>query len=774
MKQLGSGGYRHSASQATNFSSLVSADRPIDVLEDDRLRRGDFAKNIARILQEWRGRDSLVIAVYGVWGTGKTSLKNLILRSLADASKGSGASTEILQFNPWEWVGHSELTAAFFAEVAKTVGRPPRDNTAIRAAQVLRAYASSLAVARAVLEGLPRIVVNIGLLVGAMGFGASVSRGLSEIGPVVGAILFGALTIAAILGHSESILQKLSARVSARLEANAKTIAERKKELADILRGLDRNILVIIDDIDRLAPAEIRTVFQLVKANADFPNFVYFLPFQRDLVAKALDEHSFNTGDQFLEKIIQIGFDIPSVSQADVDNVLEEKLNILFTAEMSGNTFSNERWINLYHGGLRHYFPDLRCVNRFASSLAFHVELLRKDRILEVNPIDLTAIEALRLFEPKTYHHLRAAKELFFGPSFRLESNKSQVKEQIVSIYADASSPGHVAQVFRVLFPNLGFAFDAMTYDLGQHPEWTGNLQICTVEFYDRYFQLTIPETDISQAEATELVQMSGSATLFDRFRSYGKQGQLMAVLDRFEGNIERVPPETYSRLIRTLLEIGEELPEAEPGFFSIGPEWTVQRIVKKLLDREPDKRHRTEILKEAISEAEGLSIAVSRIGIELKALAEKKLDQMLFAESDILSLRDLCVAKIRTLAKSGKLASQRELAHVLFRWAEWTNDDEVKAWVSALISTAEGALVLLKRFTQRSTSTTGGASIRITWFIRLSNLERFANISTLTERANAIIVPGDDVEAQRALSAFREALGRRAKGKSEDDVWDD
>jgi predicted KAP-like P-loop ATPase len=353
----------------SNLTSLLSADRPIDDLEEDRLRRKDFAKNIARIFGEWKGRDSLVVALYGPWGAGKTSLKNLVLRSLAENRSQGPKATEILEFNPWQWSGHSELTSAFFGEVERAIGRTVGSKSAVRTMQILRAYAAFLGASRAVLEGVPKLLASTILLIGALGFGASISQGLAEVGPVIGAVIFGALTVAGILGLSEAVLERAAAWVSARIAVNSKTLSEYKKDLADELRKLNRNILVIIDDIDRLTPEEIRTVFQLVKANADFPNFIYFLPFQRSLVAKALNPDNAAEGDQFLEKIVQIGFDIPGVGQADIDGILEEKLNVLFASEMSANRFDKERWINLQQTGLRHYFPDLRRVNRFAGSL---------------------------------------------------------------------------------------------------------------------------------------------------------------------------------------------------------------------------------------------------------------------------------------------------------------------------------------------------------------------------------------------------------------------
>ena len=50
--------------------------------------------------------------------------------------------------------------------------------------------------------------------------------------------------------------------------------------------------LVVIDDIDRLANAQIRDVFQLVKQVADFPNVIYILAMDRAVVQERTDGSS--------------------------------------------------------------------------------------------------------------------------------------------------------------------------------------------------------------------------------------------------------------------------------------------------------------------------------------------------------------------------------------------------------------------------------------------------------------------------------------------------
>jgi predicted KAP-like P-loop ATPase len=54
------------------------ADRAGERPEDDRLGRKEFAIRVARELRAWHHKDSLVLSLNGDWGTGKTTLVNLI------------------------------------------------------------------------------------------------------------------------------------------------------------------------------------------------------------------------------------------------------------------------------------------------------------------------------------------------------------------------------------------------------------------------------------------------------------------------------------------------------------------------------------------------------------------------------------------------------------------------------------------------------------------------------------------------------------------------
>src|ERR1700738_2844146 len=90
-----------------------SPDRPIESAQKDLLGRSPFSSLIAEMISRWRQRECLVIALYGAWGSGKSSVKNLILERLAEEKY----KLAPIEFNPWLAPGVEKITETFFTEI---------------------------------------------------------------------------------------------------------------------------------------------------------------------------------------------------------------------------------------------------------------------------------------------------------------------------------------------------------------------------------------------------------------------------------------------------------------------------------------------------------------------------------------------------------------------------------------------------------------------------------------------------------------------------------
>src|SRR5690606_21576351 len=96
------------------------------------------------------------------------------------------------------------------------------------------------------------------------------------------------------------------------LQSRKEGAGSRHAKVTKALSNIPKPIVVVLDDIDRLTTAEIRDVFKLVRLTANFPNIIYLLAFDRARVEQALGEHGI-PGRDYLEKILQIGIDLPAV-----------------------------------------------------------------------------------------------------------------------------------------------------------------------------------------------------------------------------------------------------------------------------------------------------------------------------------------------------------------------------------------------------------------------------------------------------------------------------
>ena len=71
------------------------ADNPISTASEDLLQRSKFVERIVREIDMIDASQGYVLAVMGQWGSGKTSVLNLVKEQL------SNSGTILVEYNPW-------------------------------------------------------------------------------------------------------------------------------------------------------------------------------------------------------------------------------------------------------------------------------------------------------------------------------------------------------------------------------------------------------------------------------------------------------------------------------------------------------------------------------------------------------------------------------------------------------------------------------------------------------------------------------------------------
>ena len=92
---------------------MIFPDKPILTKEEDSFNRCIQAIQIAEVVRSCDvDNESFVVGIEGKWGSGKTSLINLVLENFE--------SEDILKihFNPWNFSSQNELITDFFDSIA--------------------------------------------------------------------------------------------------------------------------------------------------------------------------------------------------------------------------------------------------------------------------------------------------------------------------------------------------------------------------------------------------------------------------------------------------------------------------------------------------------------------------------------------------------------------------------------------------------------------------------------------------------------------------------
>ncbi len=724
-----------------------SADRPISSAKADRFGRGVFAASLAQQIQSWNGRDSLVIALCGEWGCGKTSLKNMVLEKLCSTAK---PKVDLLEFNPWEISGQDALMANFFRELAvplsPIIGTQTSNTGTIRR---LRLYAKLAS------------------------FGGTA---LKAIGTALGADGNVLATVASAAGEAATQTADVANRGAEAQEAineSNLSLSELKRSLTRDMAALKKPVLIVIDDIDRLTTDEIREIFKVVKANADFPNLIYLLMFDREIVGAALDSISGGRGHEFLDKIVQVLFHVPQPSLKCVHNVLFDGLNAHLAISGIGERWENSRWGNVWPGGLSVYFKNLRSVYRFLSSFSFTVAQMQNGSTFELNPLDLVVLETLRLFEPSLYESLPANRELLIGKKHSRYLDDGERKKRFAAgfnILLSVSSEvrrEYLKDILVELFPAI-----SGTKDVDQDI-LLRDLRVGHDFLFDRYFTLALSSGDIAQADLDSLRANFANPDEFNRIcTTLKKQGKLETAFERLDVYRQQLPKSAFPQLITSIVNAGDLLDEKDDRkFFSLDSLSYAWRLIYFGLRSFEEESARLEHLKNGLSDAVGVRLMVKIVSNEERRPNSSSSEHLL-SEEQWEELKMIALERIRHASRVGTLKKLKGLSYLLWRWHEWGSEHEVKDWIMSHVTTTNDALWVLRTFV----STSRRESNKVT-FVRYHNLEtlaRFADIEPLLKITQPLEIEKLSQEDKRALRAFRQALIWKTEGKSPDYHGDD
>ena len=668
--------------------SLLSGlgnDVPLLHLEEDRLDRGRFAEYFAQSIRTIDPQNGFVFALTGPWGSGKTTVLKFTEQLLRDhGGKDKGANpVAIIHFNAW-WVSGSEkLLQDFFKQFRSGIKRVETTSDAV--CHKLSSASKSLAKYAAALEPLPYIGR----------FAAVVHR-----------------------------LGKLKAARDADLNAARRMVDEGLKEF-------DGRIVVFIDDIDRLTPDEIRLIFRIVKAVANFPRTIYVLAFDDVQVSTTLSDKGGQDGREYIEKIIQLELVLPAPDRPSLLRWFLGDIGGFFSG--TPNHLIDETELN---NVARHtIFPLVntpRHVVRFLNLLRATYPLVRG----EVNAMDFLGVQALRLFTPEMHRFVADNKNALCGESdVIINESDEQSKARTYFQAALESATGFEREKVAVVHGILDKLFPAWSQAFGRVSRRSDlvhrNCRVCDADTFDRYFILGVPPGGLSEAEFAATMAIISDVQAFE-----GKLLELtcqvtsneMSRLDAFIERMakeQKLPSENVDPFLEVIYSVGDDL-LLKGTDWNVGKQyedfvyldWEISNVVDRILKQFRTSRERVNVLERAFSKATALR-AVVRFVIFLSKQHGEYGEQPLPESTrtvDRVGLADLkllAVKRIRKAAAEGGLIGTPALGLVMHRFSEWASVEEAKSCAERLVIGDDGLCDYLVGFLREGPAVDNGGHMR-------------------------------------------------------------
>ena len=671
-------------------------DKPIENTNQDLYGMAPFAERLAKGILNIKNPVGTTIALSGEWGSGKSSTINLVKSYLSNQigndtqNEKNDSPVMISEFKCWWFRGEEALAIAFLKELIAFLGNDAETR-----------------------EKVKKIAIEVLQLTEPF-----ISNGLS-------------LLTSGVLPKQSSkrLLQSLKENFLEKKE----TLEELFKELNEKLSSENRRFLIIIDDMDRLAPDEMLAMFRLIKTIGRLPKVLYLLAFDREVAEKVVSDKFPAEGAQYLEKIIQVNFDFPTPSKAQLINATKKNIE-----EICGLPHQDD--LDYYETVINQIIPIYITTPRHVVRLQNAIRLTWPMIVNEINIADFIALEIIRLYEPKLFIAIKENayflnkniinKEVLFDLILKEILHVRQEKAKIIlELIFPIRSDRIINSAYECVKKRVCIYYNLITY-LKLQPQYNISAKNNILNLFGEEDGSQFIKTEFIKAIAND--QGQGTRKVTDYFYTL-----MMCRSNSSKENIEPV--------IKALLELYEIFGKnlySKNIYFQIGENLfdIYIRLISDLTSNFSLQKDREDLLLDNITSTTGLGWYISfinylhdqfltygkkllnkeernqlsnlekfnimkRIGKTIASGGFQRIIDLNYSiesfvrEDSILAFQKRALEKIDEAKDQGTLLTQYNLLNILLFWRKFKDngDSEVKNWTDSFLNDPKKLLTLAK-----------------------------------------------------------------------------
>jgi predicted KAP-like P-loop ATPase len=474
------------------------------------------------------------------------------------------------------------------------------------------------------------------------------------------------------------------------------------------------------------------------------------LSLDKTQVIRAINEIHTGEGEEYLEKLVQLPFDVPAISKQDLENLLLYRLQDI-VKEGPEDSWNKTYWADIYYSSLKYFFENPRDVTRYVNSLSFSYPRVKD----VVNPVDFFAMMAIELFATPVFYGIRENKDLFTDlldnvyvmDEEKIKKDRTRCDE--ILSRSETVSTAVLLKMLMILFPRLHLLYKPKEVYFHSETIARNNYRICSPDIFDVYFRLSIPTGFMPESELDTILAFAKDQTSFDQVLTrLNKDFRIGRFLDLLDGvALEKISKENSPSVVNALFDNGDLFPlDDEKNVLHFDTLMRIHRICHQVLRHYSDSDQRYEILQEAIKRAnKSIYTIVHELTVQEQQHIEETdtflpLEYRDITPDQLLKLQQHAVKKIEYWAQIGRLGEHPTLLPILRAWIKWGNPEDCKAFVAQLIKDDKGVLAFL------------GAALKDPIDQVMTKLEKSSDYKSYLENITDFIPAGEVEERAKAI----------------------
>lgn len=527
--------YQQAIKKEKNHNDNYESDQPLDPAHENAKDYDNLLEQLKRAVN-WKSKpEAFSIGIVGPWGNGKSSLLKLLKYNLnppisiwqrleAYISFPEKRDILVLEFSPYLNHNENEIAQEFFLLLSNTLCKYHG-----KLGPLLLAYAQKL--------------TNLYTKKDLTGFLSKPANSL-----------------------------------------HGKSAGELYTTINNLLEELDKKVVILVDDLDRLRSTEILEVLKILRNTASFHHLIFVVAMDKEYVVRRLKDQGEISNARFIDKFFQLEFYLPQVPR--------EKLLMAFKKQVATTIFSSDARIenafdlamtnpgNLFADYCRNY----RDVKRLANQVRLEYPILGK----EIHFKDFINITCFKMRFPQVVSYINKNRNdiLRIDTSsnfFYLAGNNltDQVTEQYDGTLDSQITTERIVHKYRVFSSESKNAINlkqdlqiddsqypllvkSLAYLFGEENEIESTDSIKYENNFRLFMQQRMDEVALSNDAFRSIIDQWNKDQLMDELNSLSEDG-----LFQLKNRLEYFNSDNHKELLRAIFVIAYLIDTNGDKFFS-------------------------------------------------------------------------------------------------------------------------------------------------------------------------------------------------------------